>query len=340
MNKIYKSNKYNEYGWLINKILIILFMLYSYLYFIKKKIAIKISDFSYDIIIPISQRDIKSFIQHKFFYEKYINYSNIVIIGSNKTEELLKKETSIIFINENELVEKKNINKFLNETKFITTIKDGWYEQQFLKMAYARICQKKYYLVWDADTIPIKSFKMFKNNKPIFDMKTEHHIPYFNTMKKLIFGLKFANRSYISEHMMIKTEFMIDLLDTIEKNDKLTGTFFWEKILTAIDINNISNSGFSEYETYGSFVDTKYPNYYIHRNWSSRRDLGYYFMNSNNLTKNDISWLSLDYYALSFEKWANFNKNNYKIIKNKSLRKFMRPIQLFNKYKKKFIKNQ
>ena len=80
---------------------------------------------------------------------------------------------------------------------------------------------------------------MFENGKPFFDMKTEHHVAYFKTINCLIPGLKFANKSYISEHMLIKTQFMKNLLDRLESNTKLAGQTFWEKILMAIDSKNI-----------------------------------------------------------------------------------------------------
>ena len=213
--------------------------------------------------------------------------------------------------------------------KNITTSRDGWYEQQFLKMGYSRICKKNYYLIWDVDTIPIKHFNLFENNHPFFDMKTEHHIPYFNTINRLIPGLKFANYSYISEHMVIKTDLMNNLLDNIEKNDKIPGKLFWEKILMAIDVQYIPDSGFSEYETYGSFVDTKYPHFYNHRNWYSKRDAKTVYDSSLNLNEDDIIWLSQHYYALTFEIYQQFKEDNLKIAKDKKLQKYYKPNELF-----------
>jgi len=284
---------------------------------------------NYDLVLPISKRDLSFFLQNKIFYERFLNFSNLVIISSSGAKELIKNEKSIIFVNENNLVSKDKIILFLKETRNITIYHAGWYEQQFLKMSYARLCKNDYYLIWDADTIPIKHINMFKNGIPIFDMKTEHHIPYFNTMKRLIPGLKNANRSYISEHMLIKTEFMKKLLDRIEMNSNLSGKYFWQKIFMAIDLKNINESGFSEYETYGSFVDTMYPNYYIHRNWYSIRDTTSFFGKPENLNENDIIWLSQDYDALSFEKWAIFNKKKLEIVKNLVIQKKIKPKRLF-----------
>ena len=105
----------------------------------------------------------------------------------------------------------------------------GWYEQQFLKMSYSRVCDNEYYLLWDSDTFPVKPVQMFENGHPIFDMKTEHHSAYFTTINRLIKNLHFSKFSYISEHMLIKTEYMRNLLDDIEHNSNIYGNMFWEK---------------------------------------------------------------------------------------------------------------
>ena len=179
---------------------------------------------------------------------------------------------------------------------------------------------------------------MFKNDNPYFDMKIEHNIPYFKTMNKLISGLKFANKSYISEHMIIKTDLMKNLLNDIEMNFKLPGKLFWEKILMAIDIKYINHSGFSEYETYGSYVDTKYPKIYIHRDQHSKRDANKYFGNTDNLNEKYIKWLSCYYDALSFEKYHKFNGTYLEVIKENYLRKRNKPKQFFDNFKNLLIK--
>lgn len=139
-------------------------------------------------------------------------------------------------------------------------------------------------------------------------MRTLIMVPYFITLNKIIPGLKHPNLSFVTEHQMIKTEYMKNLLDNIEKNDKLEGKLFWQKILMAIEIKDIHHFGISEFETYGSFVETKYPNSYIRRNWNSLRLAKKFYDNVDNLNENNINWLSQDFYALSFEKWCSFDK--------------------------------
>lgn len=263
----------------------------------------------YDIIIPVNINDVNTLIQQTDYLKKYLKFDKMIIIAPN-TSNILAQNISSIIIDEDILVPKENLIKIFNIRGINKTDRIGWYEQQFLKMSYSRICKNDYYLLWDADTIPIKKINMFDNGYPIFDIKSEHHQPYFNTLKLLLPNLRFSKFSYISEHMIIKTEFMKNLLEQIEKNTIIEGKNFWDKILMSIDKKDIIQSGFSEFETYGSFVDTYYPNYYKHRKWSSKREMVKFFGKIDNLCQSDFDWLSKDFNSISFEKWNIFD-NNY-----------------------------
>ena len=318
-------------------IIVIFFTLDVYKYFKDENNAYESDIIKYDIVIPINSNDTHQIKKLKYFLRKYISFNNIIIISQNNTK-ILDENDSFIVIDEDQLVPKNElvqifINKGVNDTSRV-----GWYEQQFIKMGYARICKNDYYLIWDSDTIPIKLVKMFNNGFPIFDMKIEHHPPYFSTLDRLIPDLKYSKFSYISEHMIIKTEFMNNLLDKIEKNNDIPGKIFWEKILLSIDNEQILQSGFSEFETYGTFVDNYYKNYYKHRIWSSMRETAKYFGNIENLNKDDLNWLSKDYNAITFEKWDIFEVENIKLVKNLGVQKKCSPKRLF-KYSSRIIKN-
>ena len=291
----------------------------------------------YDLVIPVNFNDTKNLVQQRKIFKKFLNFENIIIITTNQTRDL-KEKNSFIFIKEDELVSKENLIKFFHKIQIKETNRIGWYLQQFLKMSYSRICDKEYYLLWDSDTIPIKPIKMFDKGIPFFDMKEEHHPPYFITLNRIIPDLHISKYSYISEHMIIKTNYMKNLLDEIESNSFIPGKIFWEKILMSIDKTEINKSGFSEFETYGSYVDTKYPNAYIHRRWLSRRDMTKFFGNLENMNRNDFKWLSKDYYTITFEKWDKFEKKNLEFIKDPKIQKLCRPKRFF-KYYKRIIKN-
>jgi hypothetical protein len=98
-------------------------------------------------------------------------------------------------------------------------------------------------------------------DKCFFTMKSEHHVPYFKTINVLFDGaiFKLTNKSFIAEHMMVDKDIMMEIIRKIESNRKINGNKFYEKILYAIDDNEIAGSGFSEFETYGNYVLKYYP---------------------------------------------------------------------------------
>lgn len=86
--------------------------------------------------------------------------------------------------------------------------RSNWYFQQFLKMAYAFICEDDYYIIWDADTVPVRTIELFQEDKPLFSfvMTTERIISiHWKTFHEHI--KKQSPKSFIVEHMVIKTSF-------------------------------------------------------------------------------------------------------------------------------------
>jgi hypothetical protein len=175
-------------------------------------------------------------------------------------------------------------------------------------MNYCRLCHNKYYLIWDSDTIPIKEVNMFSNDgKPFFDVKTEYHRPYFITLKKIFPELGKKNKfSFISEHMIINTNLMKNMIKRITFNKNLIGNTWYEKIINCINIKDLPFSGFSEFETYGTFVKEYYKQIYDIRHWKSfrlrKRHRKLFHFNSSRITENDIKNIFKKYNAISFEK--------------------------------------
>ena len=77
-------------------------------------------------------------------------------------------------MNEDQLLPKEDLVNFFLNLDVNDMSLTGWYEQQFIKMEY---------------TIPIRNIHILDNNKPIFDMKKEHHSHYFNSLNRLIHDL-------------------------------------------------------------------------------------------------------------------------------------------------------
>ncbi len=205
-------------------------------------------------------------------------------------EELVKRQPVIDYITNRV----ETINKEL-----VSRVRPGWYYQQFLKMSFSDICEGDYYVSWDMDTVPLRHLSFFdRNDKPAFDLKSEYNPGYFKTIENLLGLKKNINGSFISEHMIFNKEYMKELIGAIESSS-VPGNNYMEKVIGSIDDDYIA-LGFSEFETYGTYVTEKYPDSYGYRRFSSFRR-GSWFVNERDLNEEDIKWLAGDYDAISFE---------------------------------------
>lgn len=306
------------------------FMNITYNYYIKKKILIFLilinffifgifNDFlkkrihKINLVVPTISKDFHKIYNNLRFYINFIDgIKNIIFIGNKEISNLIKKEKSsinfpIIFINEKLLIDTNKIRQLIKIKNEYAVKRSGWYIQQFLKMIYCRICHNKFYLIWDSDTIPLKKIKMFnKAGKPFFDVKTEYHKPYFITLKRIFpeLGKKYKY-SFISEHMIINTKLMKNMIKKIAFNKNITGKTWYEKIINCIDNKDLPRSGFSEFETYGTFVKEYYKQIYDIRHWKSLRlrKRNKLHFNPSFITDKDIKSIPKKYDAITFEKY-------------------------------------
>ncbi len=213
----------------------------------------------YDIIIPVSGDHIQQLLLSVSFIKKNLNPKNILIICSLRTFQKIDNPKDLLWLDENGIFKDLRYDEVRRQliSRGASGKRAGWYFQQFLKMQYASICKDKYYIVWDADTIPLKKIKFIEDGKMLINKKNEHHIPYFETLDR-IFGkgkMKYAdNYSYISEGMIINAQYMRDLIDMILKSQNVEGNLWFEKVLNSIAEDELELSGFSEFETYGNFL--------------------------------------------------------------------------------------
>lgn len=239
----------------------------------------------------------------------------LIFVGNSEVGELVASEPfadRLAFINENDILPFDDVHKIVKEILGRDDVPrgvTGWYYQQFLKMKYAEISEHDYYMSWDGDTVPTKAFSMFDevSGKPYFDLKYEYHKEYFETMNRLFPGMgKVIRKSFISEHMLFKKEYMLDFMSVIERNGQSEGSTFYEKILKAIKPGDLLSSSYSEFETYGTFVALKHTDAYKLRDWHSVRYGSIYFI-PDKMTEDDFEWLSHDFDAVSFEKNQDYN---------------------------------
>ena len=243
------------------------------------------------------------------YFQTYISPSRIIVIGNGKVKQIIENEQlPVEYMDEDNLYPRlsfQSVKKAIYaRTKEENALKrTGWYFQQFLKMAYSYsiASDEQEYLIWDSDTVPTHVVTMYaENGKRYFDVKTEYHEPYFKTLSQLFPELRKNNDySFISEHMLVDKNVMCNLIQNIERNVNIDGNYFWEKIINAVDVNTLSESGFSEFETYGTYCQFYYRDLYEIREWKSLREGAIFY--GNKIKEENLKYLSKAYDAVSFE---------------------------------------
>lgn len=263
---------------------------------------------SLSVIMPSVLQDIDTLLKNADIFFRYLPIKNIYIISPVNVREKIAQlnDSRLIFADENEFCNVKRIRELYSLRTNTNPGRFGWYIQQFVKMQFSRFTNDDYYFVWDSDTIPLRAVEMFSDDgRPYFDMKTEYHQPYFDTISRLLPGVKKAvNKSFISEHMIIRAEYMREMIREIESSAVVEGSNFQEKIMNAVDAGDLSKSGFSEFETFGSYVMTRHEGSYILRDWHSFRFGGRFYRSVSQIDEDNLRWLSSKYDALSIEKWS------------------------------------
>lgn len=182
----------------------------------------------YDLVMMVTPNSFPLCKRTVEYVYKNIKPKRIVLIGNRKVKDLV--DFDCIFIDEDKLLDGlsfANVQKVLLD-RIGDAKRTGWYLQQFLKMGYALQCKDEAYIVWDSDTIPLKTINYFDNNKYKFFTKTEYHKPYFETIEKIL-DKKITrwNKevSFISENMIFDVAIMRSLIKDIQTYVQSGGGF-------------------------------------------------------------------------------------------------------------------
>lgn len=266
----------------------------------------------FDVIMPVSTKHNDIALLSITSLMQYVMPHNIYVITSKDNFhffERLQKNYPIITLDENYLISTVNLQSIEEyiENKGQDRQRAGWYLQQFLKMAACFLPDiSDYYLIWDADTIMLKYIRFLNDkNQILIKPSSEYHYPYFDTYSKITGKTRSVNFSFISEHFFINKNYMKELITAIEEHTSTEQNWVW-KIMNAVDKKYLSGSGFSEYETYGNFVETVHPGTFALRPLKTTRYASKKF--GPVPSKYDLYRLSLSCSYASFENWNNDGK--------------------------------
>jgi hypothetical protein len=144
----------------------------------------------------------------------------------------------------------------------------GWYFQQLLKLQFAFVeSNDDYYLIWDADTVPLRPMRFFDcKGRMLLTKATEYHAPYFETYRMLFGEDAHREFSFIAQHMVVQKSIAREMLASIERRMEGDGNWAW-KIMKSLPATG--DNLFSEFETYGHYVKNHYHErvVFVERRW-------------------------------------------------------------------------
>ena len=187
----------------------------------------------------------------------------------------------------------------------------GWYFQQLLKLQFAFVdTSDDYYLIWDADTVPLRPMTFFDaSGRMLLAKTTEYHPAYFETYRRILGEEPNQEYSFITQHMLVQKSVAREMLARIEQHVKGEGNWAW-KIMRSLPKSG--DNLFSEYETYGHYVKNHYPERVaiVERAWRREYKLK---LTRGTPSRSGIKKLARDLDYMAFEKssksWWRFLKS-------------------------------
>ncbi len=136
--------------------------------------------------------------------------------------------------------------------------RNGWYLQQLIKLYAGFVITDilPLYLIVDADTVFLMPTTFVsEDGKCLMNVGAEHHLPYFDHMRKLHPTLKreILRYSGICHHMMFETKYVQSMIELIESHHGGSKPF-WRLFLELVKESEVLRSGASEYETYFNYM--------------------------------------------------------------------------------------
>ncbi|HEY2342296.1 MAG TPA: DUF6492 family protein, partial [Chthoniobacteraceae bacterium] len=147
----------------------------------------------------------------------------------------------------------------------------GWYFQQLLKCGFAFLgAPEDSYLIWDADTVPLRKIELFdESGRTYFTRADEHHAPYFENYERLLGRAAAPPCSFIAQHIVVQKTHMRAMLSEIEGRISGAENWAWKIMRT---LSGPHSNLFSEYEFYGNYVYSAHPEEVVLRDLSWTRD--------------------------------------------------------------------
>lgn len=220
-----------------------------------------------DVIIPLSPRHIPMLPLVIEGVRKYIMHpvQNIYVVAT-LNENIIEtcKDHDLTFIEETSVLgyDKTRIDYICKNQQD----RSGWLYQQLIKLYGERVSSQEKFLILDSSTVFISPKIFCHNGQDILDHSDEWHRPYFTMYERMMLRKTVSKTSFVCHYMLFDRNKLLDLKSDVELRFQKR---FDEVILDLIDREECSS--FSEYETYGNYVMSKWPESIKHEYWFNKR---------------------------------------------------------------------
>lgn len=178
----------------------------------------------------------------------------------------------------------------------------NWYFQQFLKIESLIATEADRLIIWDADCVPVKEMEFFgQSGKPKFILSSEYNYEYFDCIDRLLKIEKIKKLSYISPGFPFLKSWISEFVNYVEAVNP--GKKWWEAIIAETNLS--SKSGFSEFETLGTWAQHSHPNDFeiLTCNWERFGQSRFNYARNINSTQLIEIGKSNNLDIISFENW-------------------------------------
>ena len=207
-----------------------------------------------------------------------------------------------------------------------------FYYEAFVKMAYAWCCTEEYYLLWDAVEQPCRrTVFRAEDGRTYMDICRESEAEgedfLLNTL--LPGRRKLSDRSFRTGHMLIRTAYMREMMELIEKSDKHRDGCFWEQILYFTEAGSLTEKSFSPYTLYGYYMMMMHSDACLLRNWNCfclDGDL----MDAARFSGQDAKWLGEEFDSARFVRGHVIREDKRELFENEDYRKKLGPSRMLH----------
>lgn len=222
-----------------------------------------------NVVCVATLKDIHVWIHASYAIARHIKAERYVVVTPEKYVPIFKAVSNPRFevVSETVAVPDIDLDYVAERMPEGCRSRAGWYYQQILKIGsllHLPSAPDDVLLLWDADTIPLGDLNLIQDGNLVYFKGSEHHLPYFQTIRTLTGLEKRVAFSFIAQCFPIFREWLDEFVALVENRH---GKRWYDAILSATDLSEFS--GFSEYETLGTFLANTRPErlYVNHTAW-------------------------------------------------------------------------